>query len=175
MQRTFPLSPSALAPNPPNCADAEFADFDRCGFGAKPVQKPHPPIFFSGRKDRKRSASRIAKYGLSGWIEIQDTPAELKQWRGAIQRELEELGRSRSVDGLEICNMLWFVITGQETDQTPHGKASNLLVGTAAQITDNLIFTERCARSSSVWERTTGSCNLCTCPLEFRFRHQPIA
>ena len=26
----------------------EFADFDRCGFGAKPLQKPHPPIFFSG-------------------------------------------------------------------------------------------------------------------------------
>ena len=34
----------------------EFADFDRCGFGAKPLQKPHPPIFFSGLKDPKRSA-----------------------------------------------------------------------------------------------------------------------
>ena len=55
----------------------EFADFERCGFGAKPVQKPHPPIFFSGLKDPKRSASRIAKYGLSGWIGIQDTPEEL--------------------------------------------------------------------------------------------------
>ena len=55
----------------------EFADFDRCGFGAKPVQKPHPPIFFSGLKDPKRSANRIAKYGLSGWIGIQDTPDEL--------------------------------------------------------------------------------------------------
>ena len=52
----------------------EFADFDRCGFGAKPVQKPHPPIYFSGLKDPKRSASRIAKYDLAGWIGIQDTP-----------------------------------------------------------------------------------------------------
>jgi hypothetical protein len=34
--------------------------------------------------------------------------------------------------------MLWFVITDQKTDQTPHGKASNLLAGTAAQITDTL-------------------------------------
>ncbi len=34
----------------------EFADFDRCGFGAKPLQQPHPPIFFSGLKDPKRSA-----------------------------------------------------------------------------------------------------------------------
>ena len=56
----------------------EFADFDRCGFGAKPVQQPHPPIFFSGLKDPKRSANRIAKYGLSGWIGIQDTPDELQ-------------------------------------------------------------------------------------------------
>ena len=54
----------------------EFADFERCGFGAKPVQKPHPPIYFSGLKDPRRSALRIAKYGLAGWIGIQDTPDE---------------------------------------------------------------------------------------------------
>ncbi len=116
----------------------EFADFDRCGFGAKPLQQPHPPIFFSGLKDPKRSANRIAKYGLSGWIGIQDTPDELEQWRSAIQRELEELGSPRSVDDLEICSMIWFVITDEETDQTPQGKGSNLLAGTAAQITDIL-------------------------------------
>jgi alkanesulfonate monooxygenase SsuD/methylene tetrahydromethanopterin reductase-like flavin-dependent oxidoreductase (luciferase family) len=116
----------------------EFADFDKCGFGAKPVQKPHPPIFFSGLKDAKRSANRIAKYGLAGWIGIQDSPDELAQWRGAIQRELEELGTSRTIDDLQICSMIWFVITDQETDQTPMGKGSNLMVGTAAQITDTL-------------------------------------
>ena len=34
--------------------------------------------------------------------------------------------------------MIWFVITDDETDQTPAGKGTNLLAGTAAQITDNL-------------------------------------
>jgi len=116
----------------------EFADFELCGFGAKPVQKPHPPIYFSGLKDPKRSALRIAKYGLSGWIGIQDTPDEIARWRAAIQRELEELGSSRSVDDLDICSMLWTVITDQETDQTPNGKLTNVMVGTAGQITDNL-------------------------------------
>ncbi|MEK6443758.1 LLM class flavin-dependent oxidoreductase [Pseudonocardia sp. T1-2H] len=116
----------------------EFADFERCGFGAKPVQKPYPPIYMSGLKDPKRSALRIAKYGLSGWIGIQDTPDELKRWRGVIQQELEELGSTRLVDDLDICSMIWFVITDEETDQTPQGKLSNLLVGTAAQITDSL-------------------------------------
>jgi len=116
----------------------EFADFDPCGFGAKPLQDPHPPIFFSGLKDPKRSASRIARYDLSGWIGIQDTPDELAQWRGAIQKELAELGTGHSIDDLEICSMIWFVITDTEMDQTPAGKGTNLLAGTAAQITDTL-------------------------------------
>jgi alkanesulfonate monooxygenase SsuD/methylene tetrahydromethanopterin reductase-like flavin-dependent oxidoreductase (luciferase family) len=114
----------------------EFADFERCGFGHKPLQKPHPPIFFSGLRDPKRSANRVAKYGLAGWIGIQDTPRELGEWRAAIARELEELGKS--IDDLEMSSMIWFTITDAETDQTDNGKASNILVGTAAQITDML-------------------------------------
>lgn len=116
----------------------EFADFERSGFGAKPVQKPHPPIFFSGLKDPKRSAQRVAKYNLSGWIGIQDTPEELGEWYGAIEKELEGLDGSHSIGDLEICSMYWFVITDEESDQTPQGKASNILVGTKEQITDNL-------------------------------------
>ncbi|MEU8631897.1 LLM class flavin-dependent oxidoreductase [Amycolatopsis sp. NPDC048633] len=116
----------------------EFADFEPAGFGAKPVQKPHPPIFFSGLKDPKRSASRIAKYNLSGWIGIQDSPEDIRRWRTEIQRELDELDTQRSVDDLEISSMIWFVLTDQDMDQTPRGKGTNLLVGSAAQITDQL-------------------------------------
>jgi alkanesulfonate monooxygenase SsuD/methylene tetrahydromethanopterin reductase-like flavin-dependent oxidoreductase (luciferase family) len=116
----------------------EFADFESCGFGAKPVQKPHPPIFFSGLKDPKRAATRVAKYGLSGWIGIQDSPEDLQGWRGAIQRELEEMDSSHTIDDLEIASMLWFVITDQDVDQTPNGKLTNLMVGSAGQITDTL-------------------------------------
>jgi len=114
----------------------EFADFDRCGFGAKPLQRPNPPIYISGLKDVKRAANRVAKYGLAGWIGIQDTPDELARWRGGIARELEELGKS--VDDIEISSMIWFVITDAEMDQTPAGKGTNLLAGTAGQITDTL-------------------------------------
>ncbi len=117
----------------------EFADFEPCGFGAKPLQDPHPPIFFSGLKDPKRSANRIAKYNLSGWIGIQDTPTELTDWRGPIQQELEELGKPDAMDGLELCSMYWFVITDEPSDQADAGKASNVLIGTADQITENLI------------------------------------
>src|SRR5215469_4619393 len=110
----------------------EFADFERSGFGAKPLQKPHPPMFFSGLKDPKRAASRIAKYGMAGWIGIQDSPEAIQKWRGEIQRELEALDPPRSVDDLEIMSMIWFVITDQAMDQTPMGKGTNLLAGSAA-------------------------------------------
>jgi len=116
----------------------EFADFDRCGFGAKPIQDPHPPIYFSGLRDPKRSANRIAKYNLAGWIGIQDRPDELTEWRGPIQRELDKLDKPNAMDDLDLCSMYWFVITDEESDQANLGKGSNILVGTAAQITDNL-------------------------------------
>ena len=117
----------------------EFADFESCGFGAKPLQKPGPPIYFSGLKDPKRSANRIAKYGLAGWIGIQDTPEEIERWKTEIQRELTDMGSDRKLDeGFDMCSMIWFVITDEKTDQTPNGKLSNLLIGTADQITDNL-------------------------------------
>src|SRR3954452_12840984 len=106
----------------------EFADFERCGFGAKPLQDPLP-IWFSGLKDPKRSARRVAKYGLAGWIGIQDTPEALATWRTAIGRELEKLGRS--IDEIEMSSMIWFVITEEDMDQTPAGKRTNILVASA--------------------------------------------
>lgn len=114
----------------------EFADFEKCGFGAKPLQQPGPPIYFSGLKDPARSAKRVAKYDLAGWIGIQDSPEGLANWRREIDRELQELGRS--ADGLDMCSMIWFVITDAETDQSDKGKGTNLLAGTAGQITDML-------------------------------------
>jgi hypothetical protein len=102
------------------------------------VQKPHPPIYFSGLRNPERSAKRVAKYDLAGWIGIQDTPDELRQWRASIQGELEKLDTPRSIDDLEISSMIWFTITDEETDQSPQGKGTNLLAGTASQITDNL-------------------------------------
>src|ERR1700751_510912 len=46
----------------------EFADFERCGFGAKPLRKAHPPIYFSGLRDPARSAGPISKYNLAGRV-----------------------------------------------------------------------------------------------------------
>jgi alkanesulfonate monooxygenase SsuD/methylene tetrahydromethanopterin reductase-like flavin-dependent oxidoreductase (luciferase family) len=116
----------------------EFADFPRCGFGVKPLQKPRPPMFVGGLAKPEMAAKRVAKYGLEGWIGIMDTPDDIAHWRAAIEGELAKLGRARIVDTLEIASMLPFEITREKTDQTPRGKLTPTLVGTAAQITENL-------------------------------------
>jgi FMNH2-dependent dimethyl sulfone monooxygenase len=116
----------------------EFADFDECGFGAKPLQQPRPPIFMSGLKDPLRSARRITKYDLDGWIGIQDSPEGLGRWRTAIDEQFEEIGSPKRSKDLEICSMIWTVITDEDTDQTVNGVASNLLVGSQRQVTDRL-------------------------------------
>jgi alkanesulfonate monooxygenase SsuD/methylene tetrahydromethanopterin reductase-like flavin-dependent oxidoreductase (luciferase family) len=114
----------------------EFADFGPSGFGWKPVQDPLP-IYFSGLRNPEISAKRIAKYGLSGWIGIQDTPEELAKWKGEITRELDKLGKTLPAN-FDMCSMIWFVITDGDVDQTPAGKGTNLLVGSAQQIEDIL-------------------------------------
>ena len=87
---------------------------------------------------RQRAARRVAKYGLAGWIGIQDSPEGLALWRGEIERELGEIDTDRTIDDLEISSMLWFVITDVDVPQDPAGKLTNLLVGSAGQITDML-------------------------------------
>lgn len=115
----------------------EFADFDRCGFGIKPLQDPLP-IFFSGLKDPARAAKRVSKYDLKGWIGIQDSPEDIATWRGGIERELEEIGSQRKIGDLEISSMIWTVITDVDLDDSPAGKVTNLLAGSERQITDKL-------------------------------------
>ena len=70
----------------------EFADFDPCGFGVKPVQDPHRRSGSADSRDAERSAKRIAKYNLAGWIGIQDNPDGLADWRKAIDVELRGVG-----------------------------------------------------------------------------------
>ena len=41
-------------------------------------------------------------------------------------------------DGFDMCSMIWFVITDGDIDQTPAGKGSNLLAGSAQQVEDML-------------------------------------
>jgi probable F420-dependent oxidoreductase len=58
----------------------EFVNFDPIESWPKPVQKPHPPLYFGGGP---ASFKRIARFN-AGWIAISPAPR-------AIRRQLEEL------------------------------------------------------------------------------------
>jgi len=118
--------------------EGEFSSFQKCGFGAKPVQKPNPPIYFGGLLKPETSARRIVKYGLAGWIGVMDTPQAIATWRAAIGAELDKIGHLDRLDDLTLSSMITFDITTEKADQTDRGKFTNTLVGTVDQITDNL-------------------------------------
>ena len=115
----------------------EFADFGPCGFGAQAPAEAAPA-------DLLQRAEGPEALGQPG---RQVRPGGLDRHPGHPARAHRVAdGRSpgssrssgRSIDDLEISSMIWFVITDQETDQTDNGKASNILAGTAGQITDTL-------------------------------------
>ncbi|MGE3771687.1 MAG: LLM class flavin-dependent oxidoreductase [Gammaproteobacteria bacterium] len=116
----------------------ELNAFDKCGFGVKPVQRPHPPIYFGGLGKPEIAAPMVAKYGLQGWIGVMDPPEHVAAWRVALADELTKTGLPRAIDDLQIASQIPFQITKEKTDQTPRGKMTPSLVGTVGQITDNL-------------------------------------
>ncbi len=58
----------------------------------KPVQTPHPPLFFGGESDA--ALTRVARVG-QGWFGFNLTPARLEERLAALDARLEEAGRHR--------------------------------------------------------------------------------
>ena len=115
----------------------EFADFDRCGFGVKPLQDPFADLLqrAQGPEALGPAHREVQPGGLDR------DPGLAGRDQAVARRDPAGAGRarsSRSVDDLEISSMIWTVITDQEVDQSDNGKVTNLLVGTAGQITDRL-------------------------------------
>ena len=64
-----------------------------CLQNPKPVQKPHPPIFFGGESDA--ALRRVARLG-QGWYGFQVAPGALPGQLARLDRELAGAGRCRS-------------------------------------------------------------------------------
>ena len=70
----------------------ETLDIPVCYFNPKPVQKPHPPIFFGGESDA--ALSRVATQG-DGWYGFDLDPAGVREHLARLERKLSKAGRSR--------------------------------------------------------------------------------
>ena len=68
----------------------ETVTLDGCYFNPKPVQKPHPPIFFGGESDA--ALNRVASHG-DGWYGFDLDPAAAKARLQRLDEVLQEAGR----------------------------------------------------------------------------------
>jgi len=74
-----------------------FYTIEEGGFGPKPVQRPHPPIYVGG--ESPAALRRLAKYG-EVWHPLNPTPDKLHDLKPAVALHLEAEGRK--VDELPI-------------------------------------------------------------------------
>ncbi|WP_170304610.1 LLM class F420-dependent oxidoreductase [Croceicoccus estronivorus] len=69
----------------------EFYDLPACIHLPKPVQRPHPPLYFGG--ESIPAMRRVARFG-QGWFAMRMTPDILRPKLAALQDLLAEHGRS---------------------------------------------------------------------------------
>ena len=78
----------------------ETLNVPECYFNPKPVQKPHPPIYFGGESDA--ALARVATQG-NGWYGYDLEPAGVVERLRVLDRLLDEVGRKRSSVDVFVC------------------------------------------------------------------------
>jgi probable F420-dependent oxidoreductase len=78
----------------------ETIELPNCHFNPKPVQKPHPPIFFGGESDA--ALARVATLG-NGWYGYDLEPAGVRDRLATLEKKLAQAGRRRADIDVFIC------------------------------------------------------------------------
>ena len=71
----------------------ETVDLKPCHFNPKPVQSPHPPIYFGGESDA--ALRRVVRHG-DGWYAYDIAPSDLAVRLDFLFEKLDQSGRSKS-------------------------------------------------------------------------------
>ena len=78
----------------------ETVELPDCHFNPKPVQRPHPPIFFGGESNA--ALTRVATLG-NGWYGYDLEPAGVRDRMVILEEKLKAAGRKRSDIDVFIC------------------------------------------------------------------------
>ncbi len=78
----------------------DTVSFPACHFNPKPVQKPHPPIFFGGESNA--ALNRVARLG-NGWYGFDLTPDGVRDRLIVLDGKLAAEGRKRSDIDVFVC------------------------------------------------------------------------
>lgn len=74
--------------------EGRFTTLSGVSLSPKPVQKPHPPIWISGRSEA--AMRRCARHG-TGWLPYMYTPEKLASSLESVERFAHEVGRTEPV------------------------------------------------------------------------------
>ena len=80
--------------------EGETVSLKPCHFNPKPVQQPHPPIFFGGESDP--ALRRVVSHG-QGWYGFNLSPAQLTQRQARLAELASEAGRDVSEIQVYVC------------------------------------------------------------------------
>lgn len=83
----------ALWTTSPSSHAGEFYDLPPCNMDPKPVQQPHPPLYFGGESDA--ALRRVARYG-QGWYTFNRLPDQVAEGMARLEKALAAEGRARS-------------------------------------------------------------------------------
>lgn len=78
----------------------ETLEIPSCYFNPKPVQKPHPPIYFGGESEP--ALKRVATQG-NGWYGYDLEPAGVRERLVVLDRMLADAGRTRADVDIIVC------------------------------------------------------------------------
>jgi probable F420-dependent oxidoreductase len=81
----------------------EFYELPSCRMNPKPVQEPHPPIYFGGESDA--ALRRVAHMG-DGWHGFNHLPESAATHLARLERLLADRGRERADIDVTVCTYL---------------------------------------------------------------------
>ena len=134
--------------------DGKFYRVRDIGCFPKPVQKPHPPIFVGGNS--RPAIRRAATYGQS-WHAFRIPVEELGGHLAYLKDQVSAAGRPAGACGLSVRYGVRVVGPGGDTTRRPPEEPGRVIVGTAAQVVEQLKPIVALGPTHAIFDCRTGS------------------
>ncbi|MBI4636362.1 MAG: TIGR03619 family F420-dependent LLM class oxidoreductase [Candidatus Rokubacteria bacterium] len=134
--------------------DGKFYQVREIGCSPKPVQKPHPPIFVGGNS--RAAIRRAARLGQS-WHAFRIPADELRGLVAYLREQVAASGRKPDECGLSVRYGVRVVGPGGDTARRPPEEPGRVLVGTAAEVAEQLKPVIELGPTHAIFDCRTGS------------------
>ncbi len=134
--------------------EGTFYQVREVGCFPKPAQKPHPPIFVGGNS--RPAIRRAARYGQS-WHAFRIPATELPASLDYLREQVRASGRPPDACGLSVRYGVRVIGPGGDGTRRPPEEPGRVLVGTAAQVVEQLKPIVALGPTDAIFDCRTGS------------------